>query len=260
MLHSAEAAAVAEKFGVPDEQVHRDHLLSHLLAVLGRDLPDAVVFFGGTALARTHLPFGRLSEDLDLLAVPRRADVVADVERVLATGVRREYGRLTWDPPLSTVRDVDPAVLRTRDGLTVRIQLLDPANRPAWPTERRALIQRYTDASQATLTVPTLSAFAASKTAAWHDRHAPRDLYDLWGLTGLGALDAAAASVFTQHGPTGYPPRRWMFTNPPAAADWTAQLGGQTRIAIGPLDALTLVREAWESTLATIEGGEKPGP
>lgn len=56
MLDPAEAAAVAEEFGVSDEQVRRDHLLSHLLAVLAQRLPEAVVFFGGTALARTHLP------------------------------------------------------------------------------------------------------------------------------------------------------------------------------------------------------------
>lgn len=112
-------------------------------AALSTQLPRVVVFFGGTALSRTHLPDGRLSEDLDLYAVPRRADVVADVERVLADGVRREYGRLVWEPPLSSVRDVDPAVLRTADGLTVRVQLLDPTHYPAWPTEQRMLEQRY---------------------------------------------------------------------------------------------------------------------
>lgn len=229
--------------------------MSHLLAALARGLPDAVVFFGGTALARTHLPSGRLSEDLDLFAVPRRADVVADVERVLSNGVRREYGRLTWDPALSAVRDVEPAVLRTRDGLTVRVQLLEPTGHPRWPTERRALVQRYTDASPATLTVPTLPAFAASKTAAWHDRHTPRDLYDLWGLARLGAIDAAAAAVFAICGPTGHPPRPWMFLDPPAAADWTAQLTGQGRIAVDPRNALTVVRQAWG---ATAEPGSVP--
>jgi predicted nucleotidyltransferase component of viral defense system len=50
LLDPDEAATVAEMFGVADEQVRRDHLLSHLLAVLSRHLPDAVVFFGGTAL------------------------------------------------------------------------------------------------------------------------------------------------------------------------------------------------------------------
>ncbi|MGH3450714.1 MAG: nucleotidyl transferase AbiEii/AbiGii toxin family protein [Haloechinothrix sp.] len=249
MLERGEAAAVAEEFGVADEQIRRDHLLSHLLAVLSTKLPRAVVFFGGTALARTHLPGGRLSEDLDLYAVPRRADVVADVEKVLADGVRREYGRLTWDPPLSSVRDVDPAVLRTADGLTVRVQLLDPAHHPAWPTERRALVQRYSDAPRAKLAVPTAPAFAAAKTTAWQDRHTPRDLYDLWGLARLGLLDMQAARLFAAFGPTGHAPRPWMFTDPPAADSWTTELGGQTRIAVGPAEALAVVRDAWTAAL-----------
>ena len=245
MLDLAEAAAVAEAFGVSDEQVRRDHLLSHLLAVLAQQLPDAIVFFGGTALARTHLTDGRLSEDLDLVAVPRRAEVAGEVEAVLARGLLREYGRLAWDPPLTAVRDTMPAVLRTVDGVTVRVQLLDPTGQPAWPTERRTLAQRFSDAPPATLTVPTLPAFAASKTAAWHDRHTPRDLYDLWGLAALGALTTEAADLFARLGPTGHPPRPWMFSTPPTAADWTTQLGAQTRIAIGPGEALNVVRETW---------------
>jgi hypothetical protein len=95
------------------------------------------------------------------------------------------------------------------------------------------------------LTVPTLSAFAASKTMAWHDRHAPRDLYDVWGLAELGALDEAAADLFAQLGPTGQPPRSWMFCDPPEVAGWSRQLGGQTRIAIAVGDALAIVRGAW---------------
>lgn len=249
MLDRAEAAAVAEQFAVSDEQVRRDHLLSHLLAVLSTKLSDAVVFFGGTALARTYLPGGRLSEDLDLYAVPGRAEVVADVERVLADGVRREYGRLTWDPRLSRVRDVDPAVLRTADGLTVRVQLLDPAHYPAWPTERYELVQRYSDAPPATLAVPTRPAFAAAKTAAWHDRHVPRDLYDLWGLARLGALDLQAAELFAALGPTGHMPQPWMFADPPTADSWSRELGGQTRLAVGPLEALAVVRDAWTAAL-----------
>jgi len=245
VLDPVEAAAVAEKFGVSDEQVRRDHLLSYLLGALASELPEAVLFFGGTALARTHLPDGRLSEDLDLLAVPRRAVVVADIERTLAEAARREYGRLTWDPPLSAVRDTVAAVLRARDGLTVRIQLLDPAHYPTWPVERRVLYQRYADAPPATLAVPTLPAFAASKTTAWHDRRAARDLYDLWGLARLGALDVAAAELFARFGPTGSPPQPWMFTEAPTIADWTAELAGQTRVAVGPDTALNFVRTAW---------------
>ena len=255
MLGSHDAAAVADQFGVSDEQVRRDHLLSHLLGVLADRLPDKLVFFGGTALARTHLPEGRLSEDLDLASVPRRVDVVAEVERALAEGVRREFGPLLWSPRLSAVRDVEPAVLRAPDGLTVRVQLLDPVGLPAWPTERRPLLQRYADAPPATLQVPTLAGFAAAKTSAWHDRHAARDLYDLWGLARVGALDAAAGQLFARLGPTGHPPRSWMFHRAPTPAQWTLQLGGQTRLQVGPGEALDVVREAWAQAVDGGEGG-----
>lgn len=121
MLDPVEVATIADRFAVSDDQVRRDHLISRLLAALARQVPDAVVFFGGTALARTYLPEGRLSEDIDLYARPARADVVAAVEAALETGVLREYGRLTWEPSLSAVKDTVPAILRTQDGLVVRV-------------------------------------------------------------------------------------------------------------------------------------------
>ena len=176
------------------------------------------------------------------------------MERALAVGVRREYGRLAWDSPLTAVAGSAPGVLRTTDGLAVRIQLLDPAGYPRWPTESRGLVQRYTDVPSAELTVLTLPAFTAAKTAAWHDRGAARDLYDLWGIAGLGAIDAAAADLFVRLGPTGRPPAGWMFGRPPSLADWQAQLGGQTRIAVSATDALSVVREAWARAVTSAAG------
>ena len=67
-LDQQQAAEIAEQFGVAYEQVRRDHLISLALAALA-PLRDRLVFFGGTALARSYLPAGRLSEDIDLLAV-----------------------------------------------------------------------------------------------------------------------------------------------------------------------------------------------
>lgn len=130
MLDAIEARRTTEKFGVSAEQVRRDHLMSHLLAALSCELADQIIFFGGTALARSHLPDGRLSEDLDLLAINRRADVVQQVERVLSEAVRREFGRLEWRPRLRDIPDTAPATLRSADGLTVRVQLLDPIGFP----------------------------------------------------------------------------------------------------------------------------------
>ena len=81
VLDPVEEAAVAEQFGVAAGQVRRDHLISHLLATLSLSLVDQLVFFRGTALARSLVPGGLLSEDIDLLAIGRRRDVVAAVER-----------------------------------------------------------------------------------------------------------------------------------------------------------------------------------
>lgn len=155
MLDPVEEAAVAEQFGVASAQVRRDHLISHLLAALSPSLADELVFLGGTALARSLVADGRLSEDIDLLAIGRRRDVVGAVERQLVQGVRREYPGLRWEPPLSAVRDVQPAVLRAPDGTTVRVQLLGPTGVAPWPVELRELVQRYSDAPPARLRVPT---------------------------------------------------------------------------------------------------------
>jgi predicted nucleotidyltransferase component of viral defense system len=52
VLDPVEGAAVAEQFGVDAAQVRRDHLISHLLAVLSVSLVNELVFFGGTGLCR----------------------------------------------------------------------------------------------------------------------------------------------------------------------------------------------------------------
>lgn len=242
-----ERDTVADRFGVPSEQVERDHLVSHLLAVLAPGREDRLHFIGGTALARTHLPHGRLSEDIDLIALGGRADMAREIEALLPRALERRHGRLVWAPGLSEVRDTEGAYLRTVDGLTVKIQLLSSRNRVLWPTEVRSIEQRYADAPPASLRVPTLAAFAAGKAATWFDRRAPRDLWDLWALAELGAIDAAAAGLYRSHGPTGRPPSPELFDRAPTEAEWLAQLAGQTRLTVTARTALEVVRTAWRT-------------
>lgn len=244
-----EKLSVAAQFGVATEQVERDHLISHLLAFLSRDFSDRIHFIGGTALARTHLPDGRLSEDIDLIAVDGRRPVAADLDAALPRALARTHGRLAIDPALTSIPDTHAAILRTSDGLTVRIQLLSSRTRTVWPTERRSLVQRYADAPAAELMVPTLPAFAASKTATWFDRHASRDLWDLWALDRIGAIDAKAEALYRSFGPTNRPPALRDFTTAPTQADWQNQLGGQTRLNVSPTEALTAVRNAWAQVI-----------
>ncbi|WP_264296022.1 nucleotidyl transferase AbiEii/AbiGii toxin family protein [Mycolicibacterium baixiangningiae] len=107
------------------------------------------------------------------------------------------------------------------------------------------MVQRYSDSPAAELIVPTLPAFAASKTATWADRLAPRDLWDLWALGELGAIGADAAALYRRYGPTRRAPGLYLFNRAPSNAQWQAQLAGQTRLTVSATEALKVVREAW---------------
>ncbi|MCX4098112.1 nucleotidyl transferase AbiEii/AbiGii toxin family protein [Nocardia sp. alder85J] len=115
-----------------------------------------------------------------------------------------------------------------------------------WPTELRSLEQRYHDVPPAELLVPTLPAFVAGKTATWHDRRASRDLWDLWALSEIGAIDGAAGALYRRYGPTNRLPAAQLFDHAPDENDWNAQLAGQTRLLISAEMARVAVRDAWE--------------
>jgi hypothetical protein len=250
MLNPDEETAVAERFGVSRPQVRRDHLISHLLAALSTHAADQVVFFGGTALSRTFAPDGRLSEDIDLIATRGRRQVAELIAECLPRGTRREYPGLRWQPLLTAVRDTEPSTLTSPDGLTVRIQLLSPTGYPPWPTTSRALVQRYSDAPPATLTVFTEAAFVASKTVAWFTRASPRDLFDLWLLAQAGAIDSSAADLFVRYGPTNKPPTSDLFAHAPETTRWHRELSAQTRLDVTAAEALEVVRHAWGAATA----------
>ncbi|MGW0247990.1 nucleotidyl transferase AbiEii/AbiGii toxin family protein [Nocardia goodfellowii] len=238
--------SVAVQFGVAPEQIERDHLISHLLAAISRRFGDRLTFIGGTALARTHLTSGRLSEDIDLVALDNRSTLAAELDAALPRSAARSYGRLEWAPSLTDVPDSGSSHLRSASGVSVKIQLLSARGRPAWPTELRDLEQRYSDVPPAELLVPTLPAFVAGKTATWHDRRAPRDLWDLWALNDIGAIDGAAGALYRRYGPTNRLPNpHQLFDRAPDEDDWNAQLAGQTRLVISAEIALSVVRDAW---------------
>ncbi len=247
-LDDHEAADVAAEFGVALEQVRRDHLISVILSALSAHAEE-LVFFGGTALARSYLPHGRLSEDIDLIAMGDRPDIAVRLVRTIGRVLRRTHGKVTWSAPLADVRDTAPVILSTDDAINVRVQLLNAQGYPPWPTALTDLHQRYSDAPSARLRVPTRDSFAAWKTVAWTDRGAPRDLYDMWALANIRALTASAAELFAQLGPTLAPPKQWMFSTAPGETEWRDQLAGQTRLTVGSGEALDVVRAAWSDAV-----------
>jgi hypothetical protein len=83
------------------------------------------------------------------------------------------------------------------------------------------------------------------KLAAWSDRHAPRDLFDLAGLATLGTLrDPNVARIF-QAG-MGVPIIMTDFARVPrvAAAAWETELAAQVGVLPSADDCLELVCDA----------------
>ena len=241
--------SVADDFGVALEQVRRDHAISQILSALSTsEVAPSLTFYGGTALSRTLLPKLRLSEDIDLIASADRIETARAIEAAIGPHLARTHGEVNWEPPLSATRGAESAVLRLPSRVTIRIQLMSAIDVARWPTEFSSLVQRYPDAPPARLTTFTPAAFAAAKTVAWADRRAARDLYDLWALALLGAIDDAAADAFRRFGPGGRP-NEWMFTQAPSEDHWTTALAHQGRVRVGPQDALRVVKQHWTALL-----------
>lgn len=241
ILDPEERDAVMTRFGVGQAQVVRDHVISHALAAIATLNTDDVVFFGGTALSRTHLPGLRLSEDIDLMVRGDRRAMGATIQKAIAQQFLGSLGRTTFTPALAETRHPHESVLTVRN-TRIRIQLLSSEGYPPWPTEVSDLVQRYSDAPPARMRVLTPAAFAAAKLAAWTDRHAPRDLYDLWGLADAGRIDDEAAHLYGRYGQYTHV-AQVPFADVPDDATWRDALGHQGIIAVGPEHAARVVRE-----------------
>jgi len=245
VVTDAERQGAREVFGADDAQIVRDHVISHALAAIARDLPDDVLFFGGTALARAYLPEGRLSEDIDLIAVGPRSHVAAALVDSLTRRLAREFGRPSFQPALLKARPTQGVSVSFPSGPRVQLQLLPSGHYPSWPFERRPLFQRYADADPAALLVPTLPAFAAWKTIAFMDRRAARDLWDLAALAGIGAFDRTAAELFAAFGPFTSRPSASTLPVAPAEEIWERDLAHQTHLMWTAVEARSSVVQAW---------------
>lgn len=247
MLDPNQLQGVAETFGVDESQVLRDHLISHLLAAISAEAAEQIVFFGGTALARSLIPDGRLSEGIDLIATGTRTAIAQRLTTALPRALRREFPGLTWQPSPVAAREPAPAILGNTDGLAVRIRLLSATGYPRWPTQHADLVQRYNDAPPARLAVLTAAGFVAAKADAWHSRRASRDLWDLWALATHGHFGAEAADLYARLGPTNQRPDPDDYAKPPDQARWERDLGAQVRLTVTATEAAKVVAQAWRS-------------
>lgn len=241
VLSTADLARVKQQFGVADAQVRRDHLISHVLAAIS-DAQADVVFFGGTALARTILNDVRLSEDIDLIAVIDRNATGIALRDGITNSLRSTFGEVEFSPSLPTKRESDPAVLRVADVPSIQIQLLSSTGYPQWPTQITALEQRYADAPPARLQTLTPEAFVLAKLSAWDERAASRDLYDLWAIALRGFITPKVAALPGSTWPRTHP-SRIRFDVVPDDATWENELAHQCRLEVGPTEAAAVVAD-----------------
>jgi hypothetical protein len=113
-----------------------------MLAPLAGSVRDDVVFIGGTALARTHLPALRLSEDIDLIARGPRSGIGRQIEIALVADLTRSFGQISFTPAFDLTRDSEPVLASAPGRTRVQIQLLDGVGRPRWPTGLATIEQR----------------------------------------------------------------------------------------------------------------------
>lgn len=242
MIDDLEIRGLARELGVPESQIRRDHLLSHL--IVGLPLEDRVVFIGGTALNRTHLPDVRLSEDVDVHLVEGLAD---DLVAQLLEAVRLEYPGLAVD---SRERRHDVATYSLQvDGLRVQLQII--TNRPEWtklPAEITPVRLRYSDLSESVdLLVPTVEAFGAMKLTAYIDRFAPRDLFDLRELAERGAVSDESLALTRKL--LGRSLARQEFETSPSDDQWDIELSHQVAETGSPAEARQVVYRVLEHLL-----------
>lgn len=195
MIDRQELTDWAARFGVATDQVQRDYLISHVLAALGAETDAEYRFYGGTALCRSYLDGARLSEDIDLLH-PRPAEGLDQLEQHVSRAMQREVPDLEWTADERRTGG-SGANLRAPGTSPIRLDIgrLGPDHR-VWEFEPTDISLRYSDLPPNTvLMCPTLNTFAAMKALAWYDRHTPRDLFDLAGLSDLGALNAQSETL-----------------------------------------------------------------
>jgi len=188
--------AVAE--GVPETTIMKDYTLSWMLKALN-DISDAFALKGGTGIRKAYVEGYRFSVDLDFTLMER-----VDVREVLLEAVRlarRESGiEFGEDLSLRSVRTGYEARVMFRlyyhFPMRIKIDVTTPENEAiVLPLERRRLIHPYSDGCDALLLVYSLQEIFAEKVRSLFERIRPRDLYDVWYLSGMVELEEAVPVI-----------------------------------------------------------------
>ncbi len=241
MLESNGLHQIQRLFDSSELQVRRDHAISHVLAAIQHAEAD-FVFFGGTALSRTFLTNGRLSEDIDLFSNNR--EFLSHELDQLPAMIEKEFPGANWEFLPSQVSDPRSALLNCDSSIKIKVQVVDSRSRQ-WqriPIQLTDIHQRYSDVQPTKLFVPNLDGFVAMKASAWIDRRAARDLFDLHALSRLGAVSDNARELLSAL--YGFPISREMMDRK-VSGNWQLELAHQTRLDRSEEECRAQVLDWW---------------
>jgi hypothetical protein len=164
----------------------------------------------------------------------------------LPKALRREFPDTAWSPE-SSDGDGLASTLGPPDVDAIKVYVgRDGPNTVAWEFIDTAVELRYKDLPHdQVFRCPTAPTFAAMKLAAWSDRRAPRDLFDLAGLARLGTLhDPSVNRIFKAK--MGIPIIMADFSRVPGrtADAWNTELAAQVGLLPSAEECLTVVRTA----------------
>mgnify|MGYP001316269756 FL=1 len=191
---------------IPEAVLEKDYCLSwFLVGMSATPLKDILAFKGGTAIKKCYIPDYRFSEDLDFTLREETAleTIKSHLDEAFsrteeASGIKIRFSRydrhshenshtfyLAYEGPLPGATGKEVKV-----DITIRERIV-------FPVETLPVLNAYAEyrdlPADALIGVYSLNEIAAEKIVALFDpaRNEPRDLYDLWHLTGNGLVGPA---------------------------------------------------------------------
>jgi len=187
-MELTELRRISAKLGIPQGTMEKDYAISVVLKeIAGSNLKDSLIFKGGTAIKKVYFADARFSEDIDFTAVEIEKDAIEKEVRKLFEGKK-----------FSTIEIVKVEHEKSQAGLRMALKFIGPINhpqrirldfsfreKPALAAKEENLIDDYSLGASSIMAL-SLAEIMAEKIRAISSRVAPRDLYDIWYLTGKG--------------------------------------------------------------------------
>ncbi|MFT4313448.1 MAG: nucleotidyl transferase AbiEii/AbiGii toxin family protein [Candidatus Woesearchaeota archaeon] len=187
MITRTELVQIAKQKGLHLGQAEKNYLHFLLLEIISKELPDKLVFKGGTALMICH-NLNRFSEDLDFAAINTDSNIIEKLKETLQKRIPTIEFELLEKTPVSEsliVRFQGPLYTGTRQ-TTSKIEIdISFREKIETKTDMKRIISPYPDIPTFFVQTMSLTEIFAEKIRAILTRNKARDVFDLEYLIAL---------------------------------------------------------------------------